>query len=112
MTKKIVVVEPHRKPFTMEMHDSLSAMQSIVGGWIEVAKPPLHDDDAVIVCNEEGKIRGLTPNRKLHCRDGVLYDVICGTFFIINAPSDSEDFTSLTDEQIEKYVEMYGEKTM
>lgn len=112
MTRKIVVVEPYKMPYMEEMDDSLESMQSIVGGWIEVAKPPLHDDEAVIICNEEGKIRGLTPNRKLHYRDGVLYDVICGTFFIINAPSDSEDFTSLTDAQIDKYIEMYGAKTM
>lgn len=112
MTKKILVVEPNKKPFAMDMDDTLDAMQSIVGGWIEVTKPPLHDDDAVIVCNEEGKLRGLTPNRKLHHRDGVLYDVIRGTFFIINAPSNSDEFTSLTDEQIAKYTELYGERTM
>ena len=112
MTKKILIVEPYKKPFAIEADCSLEAMQSIVGGWIEVTKPPLHDDDAIIVCNEEGKLRGLTPNRKLHHRDGVLYDVIWGTFFIINAPSDSDDFASLTDEQIDKYTEMYGERTM
>ena len=38
----------------------------------------------------------------------MLYDVICGTFFIVNAPG--EDFESLTDEQIQKYIEMYGAK--
>lgn len=112
MTKKILVIEPNTKPFAMDMDDSLDAMQSIVGGWIEVTKPPLHDDEAVIVCNEEGKLRGLTPNRKLHHRDGVLYDVIRGTFFIINAPSNSDEFASLTDEQIVKYTELYGERTM
>lgn len=112
MPKKILVVEPYKKPFAMDMDDSLDAMQSIVGGWIEVTKPPLHDDDAVVICNEEGKLRGLTPNRKLHHRDGVVYDVLCGTFFIINAPSDSDEFASLTDEQIDKYIEMYGDRTM
>lgn len=109
MTKRIVVVEPYKKPYAMDMEDSLDSMQSIVGGWIEPTKPPLHDDDAIIICNEEGKIRRLTPNRKLHFEDGVLYDVICGTFFIINASPDEEDFTSLSEKQVEKYIAMYAD---
>lgn len=108
MTKKVVIVEPNTMPFMAEMDDTLEAMQSIVGGWIEPTRPPMHDDEAIIICNEEGKLRGLQPNRTLRCSDGVLYDVIYGTFFIINAPSDSEDFTSLTDEQVNKYIAMYG----
>ena len=104
---KVVVVEPFKKPYAKEIDGSLESMQNIVDGWIETCSPPLHDDDALIICNEEGKIRGLTPNRKLHFEDGVLYDVICGTFFIVNAPPDEEDFASLTDEQIEKYITMY-----
>lgn len=108
--KRIVVVEPNKMPYEAEIDGSLESMQNLVGGWIETCSPPLHDDDALIICNEEGKIRNLMPNRKLHFEDGVLYDVICGTFFIINAPEDSEDFESLTDEQIRKYIEMYGSR--
>lgn len=112
--KKIVIVEPNKKlPYKAVIDGSLESMQNLVDGWIEVCRPPLHTDGAVIICNEEGKIRHLRPNRKLHFEDGVLYDVICGTFFIINAPEDSDDFESLTDEQIQKYIEMYGaERTM
>lgn len=110
---KIVVVEPSKMPYEAEIDGSLESMRELVGGRIQLHYPPLHDDEAVIVCNEEGKIWNLTPNRKLHFEDGVLYDVIRGTFFIVNAPECSENFESLTSEQICKYIDMYGsERTM
>lgn len=39
--------------------DRLEAMQEAVGGWIETVTL---DRQVVIVCNEEGKIRGMEPN--------------------------------------------------
>ena len=72
--------------------------------------PPIHDDEAVLICNEEGKLLKLPPNRFIRTASGQPYDVVCGTFFIINAPLDSDDFEGLSEEQIEKYIEFYGEE--
>ena len=33
------------------------------------------------VCNDEGKLLGLTPNRLLKDAKGEPYDMVCGTFF-------------------------------
>lgn len=38
----------------------------------------------------------------------VTYDVIAGTFFICGAPEDSEDFTSLTDEQAAYWLKRFA----
>ena len=105
---RVLVVEPNREPRVAEIEDTLKANQDIVGGLIEMACPPSHFDDAVIICNEEGKNRGLLPNRLLYLRSGKPYDIVFGTFFICRAPMDSEDFQSLTDKQIDFYSEMYA----
>ena len=36
----------------------------------------------------------------LRDENGNLYDIVCGTFFLCGAPSDTETFASLTPEQI------------
>ena len=48
---RVLVVEPEQRPKEKEIDDSLTAMQNIVGGYIQ----PVHlDDSVVLVCNEEG----------------------------------------------------------
>lgn len=108
MTKgnmKVVVVDPGKEAIIMEIANTLEDMQETVGGRIEEFHA--FDDDAVILCNEEGKIRGLTPNRLIRDAHGNARDIICGTFFICYAPFESESFLSLSDEMAEKYKEMF-----
>ena len=33
--------------------------------------------------------------------------MVCGTFFLCGAPPDSEDFASLTEEQLEQYRQRF-----
>lgn len=100
---QIVRVRPMRYAQIAEIDHTLEAMQELVGGYIEAI--PL-DDEVVIVCNEEGKLMGLQPNRGLY-HDGELVDILQGTFFICAAPLDREDFAGLTDEQAEYYATMF-----
>lgn len=104
---KVLVLEPMREPYAKEIDGSLESMNEIVGGWIETVYPT-HPDEAVIVCNEEGKLMGLPWNRELKI-NGRTFDIIAGTCFICNAPADEEDFTGLTDEQIAYYTDYYKE---
>lgn len=105
---KVLVLRVAQPAWIMEIDNDLSSMQEVVGGLIQYMHPPLHKDDAVIVCNEEGKINGSRANRFIYDRDGELIDIIFGDFFICNAPPDSEEFESLTDEQIDEYMIMYN----
>ncbi len=99
---KVLVVEPLNPCYVQEI-SGLKAMQELVGGHIEAVHP--FTEPAAIVCNEEGKFLGLPYNRPLCDRDGVPYDIICGTFFI--AGVGTEDFVSLTDTQIHRFKEFY-----
>ena len=105
---RVLIVEPGLSPREAVIGKDLKSMQGVVGGWIEPVSPPFHKDDAIIVCNDEGKIAGLPLNQPIRLEDGSIYDVIAGTFFICRAPEDSEDFESLTDEQIDIYKRMYA----
>lgn len=95
---KILICEPHKRPYIKDVEHTLENLQSIVGGYIQAIYP--FDDDAAIVCNEEGLLIGLEPNRAVDN-----YGIIFGTFFICGLTED--DFTSLTDAQIEQYAQLY-----
>ena len=103
---KILVIEPMKEPYVKEIDGKLETMQSIVGGLIQAIYPFDHPEIALI-CNEEGKLNRLPLNRALFDKDGNIVDIIAGTFFLCSAPSDSENFESLTVEQIEKYQKRF-----
>ena len=103
---KILLVEPMEKPRVIDIDGSLESMQKIVGGLIQVIYP-FDNPEVALVCNDEGKLLGLPFNRALRDDAGEIYDVIAGTFFLCQAPADSESFESLNDEQIKKYKEKY-----
>ncbi len=103
---RILVIEPLEKPYIKEIDGSLESMQKIVGGLIQ-AIYPFDDSEIALVCNEEAKLIGLPLNRALYDDKGQIYDIIAGTFFLCQAPADSENFESLTNEQIKRYKEKY-----
>ena len=102
---RVLVVEPERRPEVREINDSLKAMQEIVGGWIQAVYP--FEDSVALVCNDEGKLMNLLMNRALRDEHGQIFDIIFGTFFLCGAPPDSDHFTSLTPEQIERYQKRF-----
>ena len=97
---RVVMVEVGRKACEMELEDSLASMQRAVGGLIQAVYEPGADLTAKKLPIQEGKLLGLPLNRALRDENGEIYDAIAGTFFICGAPADSENFTSLTDEQV------------
>lgn len=104
-TLKVLLVRSGQEAVETEVEDTLKAKQEMVGGWIEMIMP--FDDEAAIICNEEGKILGLPMNRALRNEEGKVIDIVCGDFFICYAPHDSEDFLSLPPEMMQKYKEKF-----
>ena len=102
---RVLVVEPEHRPEVKEIDDSLKEMQGIVGGYIQAIYP--FEEPVALVCNDEGKLMNLPANRGLRNKDGQMYDIVFGTFFLCGAPADSDNFTSLTPEQIERYRERF-----
>lgn len=104
---KLLLVEPNVEPRAVEIDGSLASMQSLVGGLIQAVYP--FADPVALICNDEGKLIGLPQNRPLkHPETGEIYDIVYGPFFLCSAPADSENFESLSDEQIEKYRKIFA----
>lgn len=81
----VVIKEPGQAPKVEPLFtNTLEAFQEAVGGYIEAVTVT---DDAVIICNEEGRLRGLPVNTNLFGVDFV------GT--IIVAGVKGEEFASL-----------------
>ena len=99
---KILVVEPMRAPYEKEMVPSLAEMQAVVEGTIQAIYP--FEEPVALICNDEAKLLGMPLNRALYDGSGRIYDVVAGTFFLCNAPLDSNEFTSLDDEQIQRFM--------
>ena len=97
---RVLVVEPQKIPYLKEIRNNFRAMQEVVGGPIEYV---YLTDEAHIYCNEEGKLMGLTGNRRME--NG---DVLAGTFFICADDGQGGDI-SLTEEQLEEFKARFGE---
>ena len=88
---KVILKRPGEKAFTTEIPNTLEALQNEVGGYIEVTQP---FEDAIIICNEEGRLLGRPPNVRY---GSVLYVgpiVIAGTERV----PDGEEFTDVPDD--------------
>ena len=64
------------------IEDSLDAQQKLVGGYIEGLGL---GNSLLLICNEEGKLKGLPPNRFVPGRD-----LIVGDFFVTRTNSEGE----------------------
>ena len=85
---RVVMCPVDRAPYVTWIEDSLENLQRTVGGYIEYFT---FAKDAVIVCNEEGRMMGLPENKSL------LLSGFRGDCFICGV--DGENFVSLGDEQ-------------
>ena len=101
----VLMIEPGALPRQAEIGEGLAAMQQAVGGPIQAIYPV--PEPVALICHEEGKLIGLSLNRALRDEDGEIYDIIAGPFFLCGAPPDSENFTSLTPEQMAHYEERF-----
>jgi len=100
---EVLVVEPDHAAEIRRIDASLESYQSMVGGYIEAIYP--FDDPVALICNEEGKLRGLELNRALRDGEGKVEDIIQGTFFLCGI--GEEKFESLPKELQGKYLRMF-----
>jgi hypothetical protein len=102
---KALKIAPLERPEICYLENTLEALQKAVSigadyvGLIEIIDL---DERTCIVCNEEGKLINLMPNRRLGD------DIICGVFYVVGQ-NDEGDLTSLTDEEIERYAKQFAD---
>ena len=102
---KVLYIQVRKRPQVIEIKHTLKEMQRLVGGIISAYSP--FDDGSVIILNDTGKIDGLEFNRVIYDENGEIADIIAGDFFICYASPDKPEFSSLPDELIRKYSELF-----
>lgn len=101
----VLVVEAGKRAVVAEIEDTLGALQTIVGGCIDVTCP--FPDPVGIILNDEGIYNTVClPNRYI-AQEGNISGVLCGTFIV--AGLDKENFRSLTKKEMEYYLHYYNE---
>ena len=96
----VVFVEPHKKPVVRKVRNEYEDISHAVGGLVEEI---YQGDGTLIVANEESKLLGMDGNRRLN--DGK--SILAGPFFVVG--DDGEDYRSLTEEEIKKYMNRFDE---
>lgn len=94
---RVIRKRPGQQPQVVEIEPSLEALQREVDGWIETVT---FAEDACVICNEEGRIRGEAFNTALL---GLLF---FGTILIVGV--DGENFTDLGDAGVELMMRELG----
>lgn len=100
----VLKVDPMCKPEVVTIRNDLRSLQEAVSidapyvGLIEIVNI---DARTCILCNEEGKLLGLAPNRRLG------YDILCGVFYVVGQDEEG-NLTSLSPAAIEKYQTVFA----
>lgn len=101
----VLMVEPGKNPVVTSIKNDLDSLQKAVSlgaehqGLIEIIGI---DDNVCILCNEEGKILGLEPNRRFY------NDILCGVFYVVGE-DDEGNLTSLPSDMQDKYSKLFWE---
>ena len=99
----VVKVEPMKNPVIATLTNDLDHLQKAVSigadyqGLIEFV---YLEDNVSILCNEEGKLIALEPNRRLG------EDILCGVFYLV-AEDKNGNLKSLTPAQQDRYLRMF-----
>ena len=102
-TITVLMLEPGKAARTAQIGSSLEELQEAVGGFIEAYYP--FEEEVCIVCNEEGKVNGMSPCRAIYGEDSRMIDIIFGPCFI--CACDGDGFSSLSQDQIKRYTEQF-----
>ena len=100
----VLKVAPMCEPEVVALKNDLRSLQEAVSigadytGLIEVVEL---DAQTCILCNEEGKLIGLEPNRRLG------YDILCGVFYVVGQDRQG-NFASLSSASMEKYKQFFA----
>lgn len=96
---RVMVLPTDGTPEVKEIDGSLSSLQSLVGGYIELVylEPLSHSYDIVGLVDEEGKLKNKAPNHNTVAYLGP--DMLVGDIVLLRADNDGE-FQGLRDEDI------------
>ena len=102
---RVLKVEPGKEPTLAMLDNNLDDLQKAVSigapsqGLIEIITL---EEDVCILCNEEGKLIGLEPNRRLG------KDILVGVFYV-TGQDNCGNLTTLSEAKMQKYAKLFEE---
>lgn len=104
---KALKIMPYKAPELVEIHQDLVSLQAEVEGYIEAYYP--FPENVCVICNEEGKMNGMLPNRAIYDPDDEdrILDIVFGPMLIVGINDNDEDFRSLTDNEAASFLEKF-----
>lgn len=106
---KIVVIKPEGKIEEREIEMELNSFREILEGHIETV-PPLFVpqfgmQNIMLLVNESGKVDNLMPTIAVIDENFRMVEVLVGTVICVGMNEERDDFTGLTDAQVETIKE-------
>lgn len=96
---KVIMKQPSEKVGRIiDIHNELEPLQRAVGGYIEM----VNLGRFIIICNEEGKLRGMTANFKC------LSDIICGPALVCGIDGENFGDVPITLDEWEQILKGWG----
>ena len=89
--------EPGKNPEVIDIENTLQALQDEVGGYIEAVTIAA---DAVVICNEDGRLRGMEPNCTIARVDFV------GPILVVGR--EGEEFCGLDPHVADRLADMFA----
>ena len=102
---KVLKIAPGAHPEVVVLKNNLTSLQEAVSigadyrGLIEIINL---DASTCLIANEEGKLIGLTPNRRIG------KDILCGVFYVAGQDKHG-NLTSITDLALQRYSALFYE---
>ena len=96
---KVMIIKPNEEPYIEKIWNDLDTFRKKLG---DVEIEVVEYNDLLVVYNSRGLADNIPINRFL---DGL---AIRGTFLITSNNTQEMDFEGLSDEQIEKYMDMFS----
>ena len=103
-TINVLIIRPGLRPHVMEIGSDIKSVQKAVDADSIQAVYP-YEEPVALICDQEGKISGKKLNRALRDDDGLIYDVVAGTFLIVGL--DEDGFCSLSPYLIKLFSEKF-----
>lgn len=100
---KVLMVEPGKVPYSMEIEPGLDGLMAAIGGDIEHTFP--FEDLVGIIYDMDCLNKGLPPNRVLRDETGAIYDILHGKFLVVGL--GDQDFTGLSDNLMQKFFNRF-----
>jgi hypothetical protein len=88
----VAIKRPNENSEVVEVDNTLKTFQEFVGGYIEVV-PFTEDGDILVICDEEGKMKGKDFNLRYY------EDILVGTLVFVKNGDDGE-FHSLESDDL------------